>query len=271
LPLATVDRALLEMVRKVREAWAALEASKNDPPPPPFAFGDPTDVGVEAEKAVFDLDIEDFDPANPVGFGAKYTVSAESVRNLSYIHISYSYDGALFESTYDLPAALKLAGFVVDGDYPNPTKTVKNGKTVVSLYLHTPTPIAPAATGPVDILEIYLYPKDYLNSYTGTSSVGLGHIDITYNGNGAPVDADVDIVVSVAAAWINYFSRYDINRDGKVTLADVDLVRRNMGKTSASPDWGNPLVHRCDVAIPKNNVIDMADLLTIIAAYEATL
>ena len=66
-------------------------------------------------------------------------------------------------------------------------------------------------------------------------SVGLDHIDISYeDASGKPVDSDVYINPSVAAAYIYYFSKYDINRDGKVTLADVDLVRRSIGKTAAA-------------------------------------
>jgi hypothetical protein len=272
--LATVDKDVLDILRRLQEKLLIVLYGPGSPgaPPPGYQFGDPTDAGVKEAKAVFDLDIEDFDPLHPEGFGAKFTVRAETVKLLSYMHISFSYDAKLFGCTYDISAALKAAGFKIDkeAEYENPKITVVDGMTVVSLYVHTAAPSVPAATGAIDLLEVFLYPKDYTKSYAGTASVGLNHIDITYGANSPPADANVRIYPTVGVAWINYFSKYDVNRDGKITLADVDLVRRNMGKSeSASPDWSSPLVHRCDLNGDKK--IDFLDLAIIIGAYEENL
>ena len=68
-------------------------------------------------------------------------------------------------------------------------------------------------------------------------------------------------------AYIKNYSIYDINRDGLVTLADVDIVSRNIGKTitSTSTDFEK----RSDVN--NDGIVDFNDLMIVIAAYEATL
>jgi hypothetical protein len=140
----------------------------------------------------------------------------------------------------------------------------------VSLYLAHGTYGASMPGGPnVELLHIYLVPKNV--PFTGPASLMLKHIDISYNDSAYPahpIDADVSIEKSVAAAWINYYSVYDVNRDGKVTLADVDLVRRNMGKDPTDPA-ASVLVKRSDVN--RDGKIDLLDLAAIIGAYEGTL
>jgi hypothetical protein len=147
--------------------------------------------------------------------------------------------------------------------------------TKVSLYLCHETAYGKTAAGGADfeLLNIYLKPIPSNVPANRAVSVGLNHIDISYEGDGGdPVDAEVTINPSSAAAYIYYYSKYDVNRDGKVTLADVDLVRRFLGKDDTMPEWhANILIRRSDVAEPANGVIDLADLAAIIAAYEATL
>jgi hypothetical protein len=100
-------------------------------------------------------------------------------------------------------------------------------------------------------------------------SLILSHLDIVYGaGGGAPAAADTSIDSAVATAALRVYSRFDVNRDGAVTLMDVDAVRANLGKLVAGGAWESELAGRCD--LDGDGEIAVADLTQAMAKYEET-
>jgi hypothetical protein len=100
-------------------------------------------------------------------------------------------------------------------------------------------------------------------------SLILSHLDIVYEGgDGEAAIANTAIGASVAVTALRVYSRFDINRDGAVTLVDVDIVRSNLGKRRAGDGtWESERVGRCDLS--GDGEIGIADLSLAIAKYEA--
>jgi|GEM_PF-3438626 len=76
---------------------------------------------------------------------------------------------------------------------------------------------------------------------------------------------------SLAISSISRVSLYDVNRDGKVTYADYDMVRRHLGLTSDSAEW-TEIIARCDVdykdGIIGNGAIEWEDVSAVYAAIK---
>jgi hypothetical protein len=123
-----------------------------------------------------------------------------------------------------------------------------------------------------DLFDVYLFPADAVKEKPANKpvTIGLYHIDISYfeGANGDPIDADVAISPISAGAFIRYYSKYDINRDSAITLADVDLVRRHISPDPIPP--GATEIHkRCD--LNGDGFVKLDDLALMITAYEKVL
>jgi Ca2+-binding EF-hand superfamily protein len=66
---------------------------------------------------------------------------------------------------------------------------------------------------------------------------------------------------------VRVFSRFDVNRDGAVTLVDVDIVRNLLGSAADGGEWATAAMRRCD--LDGSGIIDIADLSLAIAKYES--
>jgi Ca2+-binding EF-hand superfamily protein len=64
------------------------------------------------------------------------------------------------------------------------------------------------------------------------------------------------------------FSRFDVDRSGAVTLADVDIVRGLLGSSAIGGEWESELLARCD--LDSSGTIEIADLTLVLAKYEST-
>ena len=263
---ATMDDELIGHIRVIRELLAALKyasGSGGDEPQPPVA-GDYMKAGIEAAEPEYNLDVEY--PTDPPG--AKHILSAQEFKDVSYVHLRFSYEYKHFNCVYFLSDYLMDNGFEIDtGNISVADAKDSQGKDLryVSLYLRHMDTGGIVEGGDVELLYIYLMPINIPTDMA--ASVSLNHIDISYGADGYPVDADVEIAPSVGVAWVCYYSAYDINRSGDTTLADVDFVRRNLGKDPAAA--ADILVRRCDVN--HDGVIDVFDLMATIAAYEYNL
>ena len=207
------------------------------------------------------LNFEDW--AKP-GFGAKFTLHAKDFFDVSYVHLTYRYETAQYDADHALSAYLAANDFEIDR-----VTSVEDGDfTYVSMYLrHQTEGYIVGGDLDVELLDVFLKPLPNNKAAARPVSLGLSHIDIVYY-DGSSIDADVYIDPSVAAAYLYYYSLYDINRDGLVTLADVDIVRRNLNKDIATST--DPLVIRSKLD-GDGTVITMNDLLLVITAYEANL
>jgi len=102
-----------------------------------------------------------------------------------------------------------------------------------------------------------------------TATMILSWLDITYYegdfADGNPLLANSRITRSIATTLVEVFSRFDVDRDGEVTLRDVEIVRRHLFLAKDSPDWSE-LAARCD--FNGDGVIDYEDLALIMRKYE---
>ena len=263
-PLASVNTEILEMQRRLLEAFFDfLYGVDSGNTPPPWAPGVEMDTGVVSELSYYDLDVEY--PGDPPG--AKFVISARDFENVSYVHLTFSYDYERFSCAYRLSDDLISEGFIIDESF---TKGERDGDIIrTSLYL-THASYGGIASGgaAVELLHIYLVPKNV--PYVGAATVALDHLDITYFEGGSSIDADVTFFSIVAAAWVTYFSIYDVNRDGMITIVDIDTVNRNLGMGVGSPGWEDDVfARRCDVN--RDGVVNYSDLIVVIAAYEYAL
>ena len=267
--LATVPQDILDASRKLREAIAALQLKGSGPTP---SLGKPMRVGVAAvDKPTCDLVMERLDE---VGYGARFTVYAKDFENATMVHLSISYNEALFG------AEIMISDFLLDNDCEvvfrySRTDRPSVGFVEYTMMLQHKTPGAVIATPAnadkeAELINIALKPKFAMQR---VATVSLNHIDIAYIEPGVGTfDADVNIEQSFDSTMVRAFSIYDINRDGRVTLADVDIVRRNIGKSLVThpAEWAaDEQLRRCD--LNGDYIIDYDDLLLIIVKYESTL
>jgi hypothetical protein len=263
-PLAVVDQAVLSMISRLNEAVLALKLAGYVAPKPPAGEAAVVKVGVAADADAVDLDNED--SAKP-GFGAGFTIFAEDFYDVAYMHVTFSFDADTFDAAWELSEDLAEAGFEIESGAKVDYVLAYGNTKLVSLYIRHKDIGAIMAGGPAcELLKVTLIPKRLDASYGG--SLMLNHADVVYlDGAYGLSDADVDFCFgNVATVEFNVFSIYDVNRDGDVTLADVAIVRSNIGK---DPGSGGLTLLRCDVN--GDGRIDIADLAAVMAAYEASL
>jgi hypothetical protein len=216
-------------------------------------------IGVYASKDAAQHPIESSDP--PVA--EAFQVKGEGLVGVGAVNVRLSYkEGETLTATLGAALAGKatLRG-------PEEVTPVAAGYKTVSFYVlaneggANPFTLADGDT----LIDVTLAPSARV---TETLSLLLGHADVAYydaayQGGKAGLDADVTISPAVASTLSEYVSKYDVNGDGKVTLADVNAVRQYLGvaaSASAAADAAD---------IDDSGAVDLVDLTLIIAAYEA--
>jgi hypothetical protein len=146
-----------------------------------------------------------------------------------------------------------------------PQAPLLNGYTTYSVYIMANGSETFDAEGGAALLNIALKPKA---ANQAAISLILSHLDIVYaESGGEDALADADIAASVATTALKVYSRFDVNRDGAVTLVDVDIVRVSLGiRKRQDGSWTPERAGRCD--FDGSGVIDIADLTLAIARYE---
>jgi hypothetical protein len=264
-PTCPVWRRLLGAALLAAMALSALAPAAPAAAAPVGAGGVPArmTVGVHADAAASTHAAEG--AAQPETF----TVRGEGLANVGAVNVRLSVkSGSRVE--WELGGALAGAARVkaVEEGVPGAAE----GYRTVSVYV-----LAGAGDGDGGVpftladgealLVLKVTPADAVSQAV---TVLLSHADVAYydaavGGGAGGVDADVTVRPSVATTAQSYKSRFDVNGDGAVTLADVNQVRQYLGTASADAAWAAAATS--DVAA--NGVIDLADLTLIIAAYEA--
>jgi hypothetical protein len=236
-------------------------------------------------------------PGDPeIAFALK---SASGIEGAAHIHLRLSFREGDFAFNVDsqsgaksLPAGAlslpaELAGKASVESYE------KKGDPLFAGYVTFEVNIMPNGTGePLDIaadgalLNAALKLKDPGTGGDKAVSLILSNIEAaTYvypDGGGAAIISDVNasIYPFVATTAVYYSDLYDVNLDGRVTLADVATVRRYLGMSrNIDGTWTPEEAGRCDfggssgedLSEEPDGTIDAVDLTMAIAAYEATL
>jgi hypothetical protein len=261
---------------------------------------DPSDlptltVGVHEAKSEEWLLVQQ--PGEPViGFSVK---SDSGASGAAEIHLRLSYSAADFEAL-EVLFAENGGGFEKFVSLPSElggatlTKPARMKTPLFDGYLTYSVSIVAEAGNAFDvgeggaILDIAL---PLLNPGAGGSkavSLILSNLEATVYpdgygdiGGGAAIsDVNVSIGPFVATTIIRYRDRFDVTLDGRLTLADVAMVRRCMGlKADGGGIWTPAEAERCDLGGKEGDIdvdmpdgeIDTSDLTLIMAAYEATL
>jgi hypothetical protein len=255
-PLADVPAGLLDAIAKLEAALAGLEPLK--PSQAKVVRG-----GVYAVSPVQEFLYEDIGEAGAL---AKYTFSGSGFDRVGSVNLRLSYKADVADGiTVALAAALAGKAEVRVEDVAEP---VLDGYVTKSVYILAKGLHFSAADGAA-LLNISLALKTDKPVVAATlllSHFDAAYYDPAYQGGNAGYDADASVDAAAATVEATFRSRFDVNGDGKVTLADVNQVRQYLGTASADAAWAAAATS--DLAA--NGVIDLADLTLIIAAYEAT-
>ncbi|MDR1440407.1 MAG: hypothetical protein LBJ10_10565, partial [Clostridiales bacterium] len=103
-----------------------------------------------------------------------------------------------------------------------------------------------------------------------------------YSDEGGPFHANEKIITAYASTLLDISSRFDANGDGKITLLDIELVRKNLGASADADtgEWDSEEARRCDVAgywddekgrEIGDGEVDTVDLTVFIAKYVSLL
>jgi len=236
--------------------------------PPRPANPDKVTFGVYAEPASKTLVLDDLAGNATIDFSVKTaaTTALADAATLNF-RLSFKPDGVA-SAAFTLPDALADAAYV---------RAEKVGTPILAGYETWSVYVMAKEDGPGKFTlaagEVVLKVALELSANADkVASLALSHADATYYsasylGGAAGIDADAKITPPAATAAVRFRWRYDVTGDGEVTLADVDLVRLALGKTSADADWASRWAV-CD--LDGSGAVGVEDLTLMIAAYEAT-
>jgi hypothetical protein len=266
--LADISADIAKWLVAVQEALAALEAAGSGEPAGP---GAKMFAGIHADAAAAELAEEEIAQSGMPAVG--FTLKGDGIAGAGTVNVRLSFRTADIEDggvEFSLPGSIaakaKLSATNVVDLVP-PQEPLIGGYTTYSVYILANGSETFDADGGAALLNIALKPKA---ANQAAVSLILSHLDIAYTESGGEAAiADTGIDASVATTALRVYSRFDINRDGAVTLVDVDIVRASLGKRRADDGtWESERAARCD--FDGNGVIEIADLTCAIAKYEAT-
>jgi hypothetical protein len=271
--LADVPSALYSKILELTLALLGLEEEAGSAGEPAEKPKLTAGVGAAASHYVYLAENGDA-PAT-----ATFVLTGKDIKNVGTLNVFLSHSSGTSISVAPVGPAAASVGYVIvhsdededENEYKIPGIPLDGFETKSVTVLAKPGETLSVADGePLLEVTLTLGVRE-----SGIVSLIASHIDaVCVSGDGAESLADVTIDPAVAAASVSFYSRFDMNRDGAVNLLDVDIVRRNLGK-SAEPDgeWASELLARCDLGgeagVPDGE-IDIFDITLMIAKYEAS-
>jgi hypothetical protein len=102
------------------------------------------------------------------------------------------------------------------------------------------------------------------------SWLDIAYYDDSYENGEVGIQAKEVVSPSMAHTILDIWSRFDVNRDGKVSILDLNAVRQYLGQTKDPvTGWASPLIERCD--LKPDGSIDIEDLTQVMGKYNAGL
>jgi hypothetical protein len=265
-PLASLPAGYVDLVRRLKEALAGLAPAEAALPGAPAVISAGIDAA-PASKAVF---LEDLAAG---GAAATFQVTGKGVADVGSLNFRLSFDAASMGAIDTDPDA---GGFALGAGVAHARVRAEklatpalSGYDTYSVYILADAGYTITVPDGVALLEARAPLKPFSGAQAATallSHFDAVYYDAAYKGGDAGIDADARIGQAAASQALLAVSRYDVNRDGLVTLADVNQVRQYLGAAQGDP-WAEAAA-QCDVAAPAG-VIDLADLTAVMAAYEA--
>ncbi|MDR1061105.1 MAG: family 16 glycosylhydrolase [Clostridiales bacterium] len=264
-PMASVSPDILLLISELSDAIAGLERLPSEPQAgAPKIYGS---VGaIESEALLITEDI--LAGAAPA---LEFSVSGRGIAGVGAVNIQVSLSESLVDPlnpaavSFSLPDGLKAAAFA-EVDAAGQPDGAAQGYATHSIYIFANPGTTLTLPDGQELLRVSVRLAD---AGAKSASLLLNKLEATYWDDGEPIDAEAAIERAVATSAVRAVSRYDVNRDGAVTLADVDAVRFSLGKRAADDDWGAwPITALCD--FDGSGEIDIADLTRAIAKYEST-
>jgi hypothetical protein len=270
--LADISASIAQWLATLQEALAALEAAGSGGP----ALGAKMSAGVYADAAAVELVAEEIGQGGGPILG--FALKGDNIAGAGTLNVRLSFRDSDVESVeFALPGepedpedapepgSIAAKATLRAEEVMTPQPPLLEGYKTYSVYIMANGSETFGADGGEALLNVALKPRVATQAVV---SLILSHLDIAYSdGGGKEMLADADIAVSVAVTALKAYSRFDVNRDGAVTLVDVDIVRASLGAQRGQDGaWATERAGRCD--FDGNGVIEIADLTCAIAKYE---
>jgi hypothetical protein len=269
LPMANVDPRAAELAALLREKMLELVPKPSVAPQPGAGMA----AGVYSAKAALDLVAEELS-GNPE---AEFLVRAEGFENVGVANVRLTFKEADVAVVvvddveqpavaFALPASLDGLAMIAVTDRGNEFAA---GYRTYSIVISANPGAGSGTLSLADGADLLVATLTARSANAQTLSLVLNYLDVVYHEDADEAFATSSIAPSVATVAIRVSSRFDVNRDGAVTLLDVDAVRRLLGSVANSGEWATDIMGRCD--LDGNGAIDIADLTAVIATYEASI
>jgi beta-glucosidase-like glycosyl hydrolase len=264
--LADIPGKVADLLMRLAEAVAALELSGGEEPGAP---GEPALMagGIYADEPYAELFVEKIPGGEAPSIG--FTVRVAGFKDVGTVNLRASYRLDAAEGIeFSLPAALQGKAWLRVDEVPagdDDAPPLLEGYATYSVYIMANSGEVFSLGDGAALLKAAVRLKGIGQR---TAALVISHLDITYDiepGVGAVANATIQPAAAASVAQL--FSWYDVDRDGGVTLADVDAVRRRLGAEQGGGAWGDPADARCD--LDESGGIDIADLTLVIAKYES--
>lgn len=262
-PLADTTLDALLMLIKVQECIDDLEPAGGQEGP---SERNRISGGIYAKSDVIEIFEEYAEPGD--GVDAGFVLSGNGISKVGMVEVVISYPETAAGFVLSLPSNLAEAGVELDCDYETETALQIPNYIAVRAYVRAPSGGTLTLADGAPLLNATLSLGATENA---TAQLALTRLNFTYYDDGymegkAGIDADTAISSPYARTLVRVASRFDVNRDGAVTLADADAVRYYLGAAKTGDAWESDILARCDLAA--NGVIEIDDLTQVLAKYE---
>jgi arabinan endo-1,5-alpha-L-arabinosidase len=271
-----IGSEVLDWIIKLKAAELALEPTSEAPIERAEVGGGVFALDDNSAEAVYER----------AGAALKFEVRGENMAQVGDVNMRLSFKTAdVKNASFELPDGLAgLATIEVweDEEGQNATESALDDYTTYSVWLHA-TGLHFTLPDGAPLVSVTLQLEDEPGAdglaISKQISLLLSHYDVSYyddswQGGLVALKADETIYPAVAAVMFTWRSRFDIDLDGSVTVADVSAVRQYLG-TAKGAGWESDYIARCDLGgsggaddLP-DGVIDTKDLTLIIAKYES--